>query len=453
MRVAWRVVIAGGGFGGFYTARTLENIVPPYSTRITLINDSNFLLYTPLLPAAAGAVLDRRNVVVPLRSQLPGTDLLVGRVTAVDTDRRTVSVERVDGEQLVLEYDQLVLALGSISRTLPIPGLSEHGLGLKSLADATALRNRILTCLDIAESVEEHSARGRYLSFVFVGAGYAGVEGLAELEDFAAQVIRLYPRSRTQGMRWMLVEARDQIMPEVPRALSEFAARELRGRGIEIRVGTTLERITDEWVTLSSGEEVGARTVVWTAGVRPSPVVARIGLELDPSGRIVTDSTMRVPGHANVWAIGDCAAVPDPARKGQPSPPTAQHAMRQGRRLAANIAAVLGSGTVRPFRYKTRGMFAELGHRQAVAITLGVRWRGLPAWLLARSYHLLMMPGLSRKLRLLVDWNVALFFGRDASAPSSLARPLPLEHGDLQRVPEPAPRHEEPETAPEADAA
>ncbi len=279
------------------------------------------------------------------------------------------------------------------------------------------------------------------------------MEGLAELEDFAAQVIRLYPRSRTQGMRWMLVEARDQIMPEVPRALSEFAARELRGRGIEIRVGTTLERITDEWVTLSSGEEVGARTVVWTAGVRPSPVVARIGLELDPSGRIVTDSTMRVPGHANVWAIGDCAAVPDPARKGQPSPPTAQHAMRQGRRLAANIAAVLGSGTVRPFRYKTRGMFAELGHRQAVAITLGVRWRGLPAWLLARSYHLLMMPGLSRKLRLLVDWNVALFFGRDASAPSSLARPLPLEHGDLQRVPEPAPRHEEPETAPQADAA
>ena len=186
-----------------------------------------------------------------------GTDLLVGRVTGVDTDRRTVSVERLDGEQLVLEYDQLVLSLGSISRTLPIPGLSEHGMGLKSLADATALRNRVLTCLDIAESVEDHSTRGRYLSFVFVGAGYAGVEGLAELEDFAAQVIRLYPRCRTQGMRWMLVEARDQIMPEVPRALSAFAARELRGRGIEVRVATTLERITDEWVTLSSGEEVG----------------------------------------------------------------------------------------------------------------------------------------------------------------------------------------------------
>ena len=312
--MAWRVVIAGGGFGGFNTARTLEKVVPPYSTRITLINDSNFLLYTPLLPGAAGAALDPRHVIVPLRSLLAGTDLLVGSVSAIDTDLQTVSLERIDGEQLLLEYDQLVLSLGSVSRTLPIPGLAEHGFGLKSLSDATALRNRVLTCLDIAESVEDHSARGRYLGFVFVGAGYAGVEGLAELQDFASQVIGLYPRCRAQGMRWILVEARDQIMPEVPRALSEFAVRELRGRGIEVCLQTSIERITPDEVTFAGGEVIGARTVVWTAGVRPSPVVSRLGLDLDQTGRIITDSTHARAGPAE--HLGDrrlrCRAGPGP---------------------------------------------------------------------------------------------------------------------------------------------
>ncbi len=440
--MAWQVVIAGGGFGGFYAARALERLLPAQSARVTLVNDANFMLYTPLLPGAAGGTLDPRHVVVSLRSQLRRTELVIGRVTGADPARGTLGVQRIDGEQLDLDYDQLIIALGSVSRTLPIPGLAEHAIGLKSLSDATALRNQVLSCLDIAESVEDPAMRAEYLGFVFVGAGYAGVEGLADLQDFAVQAIELYPRCRAQGMRWVLVEARERIMQEVPRSLSEFAERELRGRGIEVRTNMTLLELNARAATLSGGETIAARTLVWTAGVKPSPVVAQLGLPLDREGRVLVDASMRVqePSQASgdahallrsgsgVWAIGDCAAVPDASRPGQPCPPTAQHAIRQGRLVARNVASSLAGGSTRPFRYRTKGVVAELGRSQAVAITLGIRWSGLPAWLIARTYHLLLMPGLERKLRLLVDWNVALLFGRDSSSPGRLGSPTPLEH-------------------------
>jgi NADH:ubiquinone reductase (H+-translocating) len=423
-------VIAGGGFGGFYTARSLERLLPATSARVTLVNEANFMLYTPLLPGAAGATLDPRHVVVPLRSQLRRTDLVIGAVTGGDPARRTLGVKRIDGERIELGYDQLIVALGSVSRTLPIPGLAEHASGLKSLSDATALRNRVLSCMDIAESLEDPVKRAEYLGFVFVGAGYAGVEGLAELQDFAAQAIDLYPRCRAEGMRWVLVEAKDRIMQEVPKGLSEFAARELNARGIEVRTEMTLKEITERDATLSDGERIPARTVVWTAGVKPSPAIGRLGLPLDRGGRVIVDRAMRVEGSQRVWAIGDCAAVPDPARKGQPCPPTAQHAIRQGRLVAKNVVATLGNGRVRPFRFHTKGVVAELGDREAVALTLGVRWHGLPAWFIARTYHLLLMPGMGRKLRLLMDWNVALLFGRDTSAPGRLGSHTPLAGDD-----------------------
>jgi NADH dehydrogenase len=331
---------------------------------------------------------------------------------------------------VTLAYDRLVVALGSVSRTLPIPGLAEHAIGLKSLADATALRNQVLSCLDIAESLTDTARMVEYLGFVFVGAGYAGVEGLAELQDFASRVIELYPRCRAHGMRWVLVEARERIMGEVSKGLSKFARRELEGRGIEVLTETTLKEVSDRSVVLSNGERVPARTAVWTAGVKPAPAVAKLGLPLEGGGRVVVDPRMRVQGHPKVWAIGDCAAVPDPAHRGRPCPPTAQHALRQGRRVASNVAATLGNGKERPFRWRSLGVVAELGHNQAVAITFGLRWRGLPAWFIARTYHLLLMPGIGRKLRLLVDWNVALLFGRDASAPGRLGSPTPLERGE-----------------------
>src|SRR6185436_4144552 len=435
--MAWRVVIAGGGFGGFYAARALERAMPAQSVRTTLVSDVNFMLYTPLLPGAAGGTLEPRHVVVPLREALRRTDLRVGSVTGADPDRNVVSVESIEGRAEEIGYDHLVVAVGSISRTLPVPGLAEHGIGFKSLPDAIELRNRLLRTLEAAETLEDPAEREALLTYVFVGAGYAGLEGLAELQDFAAAAITRYPRCRTQGMRWLLVEATDRVMPEVSPTLAEFASRELRGRGIEIRTETTLEELTPTTARLSDGEVVQTRTCVWTAGVRPHPVVERLGLPLDDTGRIAVDKTMRVHGRANVWAIGDAAAVPDPAKKRErPCPPTGQHALRQGRRVGRNVAASLGTGRVRPFGYRTLGVFVDMGQGQAVAETVGLRWRGRIAWVLARSYHLAMMPGIGRKFRLLVEWNVGLVFGRDVSELGQLGHPASLgDPGTGERAP------------------
>jgi len=425
--MAWNVVIAGGGFGGFHAARTLERAMPDASTRITLVSDVNFMLYTPLLPGAAAGTLEPRHVVVPLREALGHTELRIGSVLDGDPDRNVLRVESIEGSAEELRYDQLIVALGSVSRTLPVPGLAEHGIGFKSLPDAIELRNRLLRTLEAAETLEDPAEREAWLTYVFVGAGYAGLEGLAELQDFAADAIAHYPRCRTQGMRWILVEATGRVMPEVSPQLAEFAVRELRGRGIEIRTDTTLEELTASTARLSDGDTVPTRTCVWTAGVRPHPVVERLGLPLNDGGRIVVDATMRVEGRENVWAIGDAAAVPDPAKKReQPCPPTGQHALRQGRRVARNVAATLGNGKVRPFSYRTLGVFVDMGQGQAVAETVGLRWRGRVAWVLARSYHLAMMPGVKRKLRLLVDWNVQLAFGRDLSELGQLGHPASL---------------------------
>ena len=432
--MAWNVVIAGGGFGGFYAARTLERILPRQSAHVTLVSEDNFMLYTPLLPGAAAGSLEPRHVVVPLREGLRHTDLQLGRVTGADPGARTLWVDRLDGTPETFDYDHLIVALGSVSRTLPIPGLAEHGCGFKSISEAIALRNGVLRTLEVAETIDDPVARQAWLTYVFVGAGYAGLEGLAELQDFAADVIELYPRCRTEGMRWILVEARDRVMPEIPASLAAFATAELRGRGIDIRTSTTLEEVTATSARLSDGEVVPTHTVVWTAGVRPAPVIAELGLPLDDTGRIRAERTLRVEGRQDVWAIGDAAAVPDPARNGQPSPPTAQHAIRQGRLVARNVAATIGGGaSVRPFTYRTKGVFVDMGDGEAVASTMGLRWRGRPAWLLARTYHLAMMPGLKRKLRLLVDWNIQLLFGRDGSELGKLGHPPSLAEEQRRR--------------------
>jgi NADH dehydrogenase len=289
------------------------------------------------------------------------------------------------------------------------------------------MRNRALLNLEIAETIEDPSERAQYLTFVFVGAGYAGLEGIAELQDFVGDVIERYPRSRLQGTRWLLVEALDRVMQETPPSLSEFASRELRGRGLEIHTGTRVDSIEVDAVTLSTGEKIPCRMVCWTAGVQPAPVVGQLGLPLSDAGRIEADENMRVKGFDNVWAIGDAAAVPDPAAKGQkPCPPTAQHALRQGRLVAENVAAVLGNGKVKPFRYKTLGVFADLGRHKAVAVMLGVRLRGFPAWWAARTYHLLAMPGTARRTRLVADWTVGLFFGRASAELGQLGHPPSL---------------------------
>jgi NADH dehydrogenase len=426
--MAWRVVIAGGGFGGLYAARRLERLLPSQSANVTLVADANYLLYTPLLPGAASGTLEPRHVVIPLREELNGTDIRVGWVTGGDPAARRLDYDTLDGRRESLEWDQLIVALGSISRVVPVPGLAEHAIGFKTLAEAVALRNRALLSLEVAESLDDPAERRPWLTFVFVGAGYAGLEGIAELQDYVADVIDRYPRSRLDGTRWILVEAGERIMPEIHPGLAEFAARELRGRGIELRTSTTLEALTADTATLSGGEDIPCRTLCWTAGVRPSPIVAKLGLPLDERGRIPTDEYMRVPGVDGVWAIGDAAAVPDPAFGGKrASPPTAQHALRQGRRVGQNVAATLGHGHLKKFTYKTLGVFVDMGRHQAVAEMLGVRIRGFPAWFAARSYHLALMPGPTRRFRLLIDWTVALFFERASPDLGQLGHPPSLD--------------------------
>jgi NADH:quinone reductase (non-electrogenic) len=430
--VAQNVVIAGGGFGGLYAARRLERRLPRHSARIVLVSDVNFLLYSPLLPGAASGSLEPRHVVVPLREELDWTEMRMGRVESADPARSELRVRTVAGRDEVLRYDQLIVSLGSVSRVLSVPGLAEYALGFKTLADAIALRNRALLNLEIAESLPDEDARREYLTFVFVGAGYAGLEGLAEMQDFVADVMDRYPRSRLAGARFVLVEARERVMPEISAHLAEFAARELRKRGIEIRTNTMLESIDERSATLSTGERIPARTVCWTAGVKPPAVVGRLGLPL-VRGRIDVDATMRVKGHDNVWAIGDAAAVPDPAkRRRQPTPPTAQHAIRQGRRAAENVSAALTGGKPKPFRYRTLGVFVDMGQHQAVAQMLGVPVSGFPAWFAARTYHLMMMPGVARRVRLAADWTTGLFFGRASAELGQLGHPALL--GDEQQA-------------------
>jgi NADH dehydrogenase len=417
------VVIAGGGFGGLYAARRLERRLPRHSARITLVSDANFLLYTPLLPGAASGSLEPRHVVVPLREELGWSEMRLGRVESADPARNELAVRTVDGREDVLHYDQLIVALGSVSRVLAVPGLAEHALGFKTLADAIALRNRALLHLEIAESLPDEDSRREYLTFVFVGAGYAGLEGLAEMQDYVADVMERYPRSRLAGARFVLVEARDRVMPEIPAPLAEFASHELRRRGIEIRTNTMLDSMDERSATLSTGERIAARTVCWTAGVQPPPVVGRLGLPL-VNGRIDVDATMRVNGHEDVWAIGDAAAVPDPAkRRRQATPPTAQHAIRQGRRVAENVAAAMSGGKAKPFRYRTLGVFVDMGQHQAVAQMIGIPLRGFPAWFAARTYHLVMMPGMARRVRLAVDWTTGLVFGRASADLGQLGHP------------------------------
>jgi NADH dehydrogenase len=429
--VATDVVIVGGGFGGLYAARRLERRLARHSARIVLVSDVNFLLYTPLLPGAAAGSLEPRHVVVPLREELDWTDIILGRTVGGDPDRNEVHVHTVDGRDETLRYDQLILTPGSVSRVLPVPGVAEHALGFKTLADAIALRNRLLLNMEIAESLPDDAARNEYLTVVFIGAGYAGLEGIAELQDFVADVIDRYPRSRLLGARFVLVEAQDRVMQEIPAPLAEFASRELRGRGMEILTGTTVKEMDERSATLSTGERIPTRMVCWTAGVTPAPVVRTLGLALTRQGRMEVDATMKVMGRDNVWAIGDAAAVPDPAkRRKAPSPPTCQHAIRQGRRVAENVAATLRGRSPRPFRYRTLGVFVDMGQHKAVATVLGVRLRGFPAWFAARTYHLMMMPGVARKLRLGADWGVGLFFGRASAELGQLGHPAAL--GELE---------------------
>jgi NADH dehydrogenase len=410
------ILVVGGGFAGAYVARLLGK------RGCTIVARENFMLFTPLLPEAASGTLEPRHVVVPLRQMCPHAELVLGHATGLDRERAVVEVENAEGRNLEIGYDQVVFAVGAVPRTLPIPGLAEHGLGFKDLADAIALRNHVLRELEAAGAEPDPERIATHLGFVFVGAGYAGVEALAELADLVRDALRYYPMLRGARQHWVLVDAAPRILPEIPRRLGEYAARELARRGVDIRVGTTLDSVEAEAATLSDGDRIPTHTLVWTAGVRPNPVLTKLGLPVDERGRVMVDETLRVKGAENVWALGDCARVPNAATPGAFDPPTSQHSLRQARRLARNLT----SGEIRPYRYRMLGQVATLGRHKGIADVMGLRLRGFVGWFVTRTYHLYQLPLASRKLRVVVDWTVGLFFRRDIAELGTLGHPRPL---------------------------
>jgi NADH:ubiquinone reductase (H+-translocating) len=409
------VLILGGGFAGAYVARLLGK------RGATIVSRENFMLYTPLLPEAASGTLEPRHTVVPLRVMCPHAELLLGDVVAVDLMARSATIGTGDGERTV-RWQELVLALGAVPRTVPVPGLADHGLSFKSLPDAINLRNHVLRQLEAADAEQDETARRAHLSFVFVGAGYAGVEALAELSDLVDDALRYYPRLHDTPRRWAIVDTAPKILPEIPSRLGEYAARELSQRGVEIYVGTTLESISGEEAVLGNGTRIPTRTLVWTAGVRANPLLREIDVPLDDRGRVAVDEFLRVRGREGVWALGDCARVPN-TRSSVPDPPTCQHALRQARRLAKNIA-----GTPEPYGYRMLGQVATLGRYKGIADVLGLRLRGFPGWFVTRSYHLYQLPLTQRRLRVVVDWTVALLFRRDVVELGMLGQPERLDN-------------------------
>jgi NADH:ubiquinone reductase (H+-translocating) len=416
-----RILVVGSGFGGLYAAMGLRRAVE-LGHRVTVVNPENFMQYQPFLPEVASGTIDPRAVVVPLRRVLRHCEVVIGEVERVDHDERTARVRLADGRWVATRYDVVVLAPGSWARVLPIPGLAEHGVGFKTVQEAIWLRNQVLSRLDVAAETDDPERRRAAMTFVFVGGGYAGVEALGELEDLARDALESYPGLRPDQMRWTLVEATGSILPEIGAGLARYALERLRARGIEVLLETRLDSAEGGTLRLSDGQVFRSDTLVWTAGVKPSPLASGSGFPIDDSGRVRTDAYLRVEGVEDAWAVGDAAAVPD-RLVGGTMPPTAQHGMRQGKRLASNLVAVLEGRTPEPFDYRGIGAVVSLGRYKGVAVIRGVRLRGFPAWFAHRSYHLYAMPTLTRKVKIAADWTVALLFPRDLAQLGSLEHP------------------------------
>jgi NADH dehydrogenase len=418
-------LIVGGGYVGMYTALGLQRKLKRGEAEITVVDPQSYMTYQPFLPESAAGNLEPRHMVVPLRKVLKRCEVLNGRITSVDHADRVARFEPAAGGGRDLHYDVLVMAGGSVAKTLPIPGLAQQGIAFRTVAEAIYLRNRVLSRLDFAVSTDDEKLRKRALSFVFIGGGYAGIEAIAELEDMARDALRFYPGITERDMRWVMVEAADRILPEVSLDMAEYTVRELEKRGIEVRLKTKVESMVDGDVVLSDGEGFGAETVVWTAGVRAHPVLEASDLPLDDAKRLKCRADLRVEGVDNAWGAGDLAAVPD-LSKDDPNAlcgPTAQHAVRQAKRLAANIVAVLRGDTPKDYRHAYAGSVASLGLHRGVAEVYGIKLKGWPAWFMHRTYHVSRMPTFNRKVRVVADWTLALFFRREIVSLGSFANP------------------------------
>ncbi len=424
----WKhVVIVGGGYVGLYTAlrlqRTLRRELRDGSVRITLIDPQSYMTYQPFLPEAAAGNISPRHVVAPLRRVLPKVRILNGKVSKVHHEARTLTFEPGAGQSREMEYDVVVMAAGSISRTLPIPGLEDAAIGFKTVGEAIALRNRVLALLDRAESSDDEDVRRRALTFVVVGGGFAGIEALAELEDMTEDAIGYYPSIEKKDLRWVLIEASNRILPEVGPEMGEWTAEQLRERGIELKMETFLQSCEGGLVKTSDGDEFESATIVWTAGVKPSPIVNSTDLPLDERGRIKTTTRLTVAGVKGAFAAGDIAGVPDMTKPGQYCAPNAQHAVRQSKVLGDNVTAYLRGEKLKDYRHKYAGSVAGLGLYRGVANVYGLKLRGFPAWFMHRTYHLSRVPTVNRKVRVVMDWTLSLFFKRETISLGEIEHP------------------------------
>ncbi|MBK3580357.1 NAD(P)/FAD-dependent oxidoreductase [Streptomyces sp. MBT65] len=429
-----RILVVGGGYVGMYTAlrlqKKLKREIRRGQVEITVVSPDPYMTYQPFLPEAAAGSISPRHVVVPLRRVLDQCRVVIGEATAIDHAKRTATLSTLATEEEgtgaeELSYDELVLAPGSISRTLPIPGLADHGIGFKTVEEAIGLRNHVIEQMDIASSTRDPAIRDAALTFVFVGGGYAGVEALGELEDMARYAVRYYHNVDADDMKWILVEASNRILPEVGEEMGTYTVTQLRRRNIQVLLETRLESCVDRVAVLSDGQRFPTRTLVWTAGVKPHPVIAATDLPLTAHGRLKCTAELTIEGTTHAWAAGDAAAVPDVTadRPGTETAPNAQHAVRQAKILGDNIAHSLRDEPLETYAHKYVGSVASLGLHKGVAQVYGRKLKGYPAWFMHRVYHLSRVPTFNRKARVLAEWTLAGLFKREIVSLGSLEHP------------------------------
>ncbi|GAA4319719.1 FAD-dependent oxidoreductase [Streptomyces venetus] len=430
-----RIVIVGAGFAGYRTARTLSRITRGRA-HITLLNPTDYFLYLPLLPQVAAGVLEPRRVTVSLSDTLHGVRLVLGEADGIDLDGRTLHYTGPEGEGGTLAYDRLVLAAGSVNKLLPIPGVAEHAHGFRGLPEALYLRDHVTRQVELAAAADDPKTRAARCTFVVVGAGYTGTEVAAHGQMFTDAQVRKHPLRQGMRPRWLLLDVAPRVLPEMDEKLSATADQVLRERGVDVRMGTSVKEATHDGVMLTDGEFVDTRTLVWCVGVRPDPLVESLGLPLE-KGRLLVDPHLRVPGRDELFACGDVAAVPDLEKPGGYTPMTAQHAWRQGKVAAENVAASLGLGGARkPYRHRDLGFVVDLGGAKAAANPLGVSLSGVPAGVVARGYHLAAMPG--NRVRVAADWLLDAVLPRQAvqlGLVRSWSVPLDTSSPELARVP------------------
>lgn len=407
-----RVVIIGGGYAGAYCARALQRDAERLGLEVVLIDRNNYFVITPLLVEAGTGALEPRHAVVSLRAMAPRAQFHMGDVTGIDFGAKRVAVDAVGCDEPVgVGYDHLVIAVGSVTRLPDVPGLLEHGYEMKNLSDAVRLRDRAIHLLERANNVDDPAERRRLLHLVVVGAGYSGVETAGEMHVFMREAVRRYPRIGPDEPNVTLIEASDRILPTLDAELADYAAEVMRRRGQEIVLSDTVASVHADRVELASGRVVDTETLIWTAGIQPSPLLIGLDLRKDERGYLLAESDLSAAGRDGVWTIGDCAINPDP--QGQAYPATAQHAVQMGLALARNIVRTLEGQPTRPFVYKSKGTLAALGCRTAVAKVGPFKLSGFIAWWLWRTVYLLKMPGLGRKVRVALDWTFDMLFSRD----------------------------------------